>query len=110
MLEHTHRLAATVVGTLTIVLAVWLGRSEPRQWVRKLSYVALVLVVVQGFLGGMRVNYRAAWIGIFHGCTAQAFLALVSVIALVTSRWWLTLGKSAVRRLDKAGLARLGKL
>ena len=30
--------------------------------------------------------------GIFHACLAQAFLALVSFIALGTSRWWFTLG------------------
>ncbi len=109
MLEHTHRLAATVVGTLTIGLTVWIAWKEPRRWVRTLGYAALALVIVQGLLGGLRVRLVADWIGIFHGCVAQAFLALVSVIALVTSRWWLALGAPNLRRPDPAVLAGFGK-
>ena len=109
LLEHTHRLAATVVGTLTIGLAIWLGWTEPRRWLRNLGYVALGLVIVQGILGGLRVRLVADWIGIFHGCVAQAFLALVSLIALALSRWWLTLGAADPRRPDPAALAGLSK-
>ena len=32
--EHTHRLIASAVGFLTIILAVWLWRAESRKWVR----------------------------------------------------------------------------
>ena len=39
--EHTHRLIASTVGFLILVLAVWLWRSEPRLWVRRLGYIAL---------------------------------------------------------------------
>ena len=39
--EHTHRLIASTVGFLILVLAVWLRLAEPRQWVRRLGYVAL---------------------------------------------------------------------
>ena len=31
--EHTHRLIASTVGFLILVLAVWLWRAEPRRWV-----------------------------------------------------------------------------
>ena len=109
LLEHTHRLAATVVGTLTIGLVLFLVLAEARRWVRTLGYAALGLVVVQGVLGGLRVVLVADWIGIFHGCVAQAFLALVSLVALVTSRWWLTLGAPNLRRPDPAALASLSK-
>ena len=109
-LEHTHRLAATVVGTLTIGLVLLLVLAERRRWVRTLGYVAFGLVVLQGVLGGLRVVLVADWIGIFHGCTAQAFLALVSVVALVTSRWWLALGAPDSRRpQDPAILAGFGR-
>src|SRR3954452_25278944 len=35
--EHSHRMVATTVGLLTIVLAVWLWRIEPRRWMRRLG-------------------------------------------------------------------------
>ncbi len=109
LLEHTHRLAATVVGTWTIILTLLLVLMEARRWVRTLGYVALSLVILQGVLGGLRVVLVADWIGIFHGCVAQAFLALVSLIALVTSRWWLTLDAPDLRRPDPVALAALSK-
>ena len=109
LLEHTHRLGATAVGTFIIVLAVWLARAEKRRWVRNLGWSALGLVILQGLLGGLRVVYQADWVGVFHGCVAQAFLALVSVIALVTSRWWLRLGGPNARRPDAAVLTGYAK-
>lgn len=109
LLEHTHRLAASVEGILIIGLATWLALAEGRRWVRNLGWTALGLVVLQGLLGGLRVVYRADWVGVFHGCVAQAFLALVSLIALVTSRWWITLGAANARRPVAAALTGLGK-
>src|SRR5262245_37163900 len=32
--EHSHRLIASTVGCLIVVLAAWLSRSEPRLWFR----------------------------------------------------------------------------
>ena len=32
--EHGHRLIASFVGLLTVILAIWLARREPRRWVR----------------------------------------------------------------------------
>jgi len=54
--EHTHRLVATAVGLMTIVLAVWIWRSRPR--LRLLGVLALVGVVLQGVLGGVTVLLR----------------------------------------------------
>src|SRR6266702_2600439 len=88
LFEHTHRLIASVVGFLTIILAIWLWRSESRTWVRNLGVLALVGVVLQGILGGLRVTMLKDEIGVFHACIAQAFLALLVVIALVTTRFW----------------------
>src|ERR1700749_742983 len=62
--EHTHRLIASTVGFLTIILAIWLWRSEIRRWVRNLGLVALVGVILQGILGGLRVTLMKDEIGI----------------------------------------------
>ena len=107
-LEHSHRLIATGEGMLSIVLALWVWRSEPRRWVRNLGYATLGMVIVQGVLGGLRVVLVADWIGIVHGCVAQAFLALVSLIALVTSRWWRTSGRAGYPASSEAPAAVAG--
>ncbi|MDO8665570.1 MAG: COX15/CtaA family protein, partial [Gemmatimonadales bacterium] len=56
--EHTHRLIAAGVGLLTIALAVWIARREPRRWVRGLAFVAVGAVVIQGVLGGLTVLFK----------------------------------------------------
>jgi cytochrome c oxidase assembly protein subunit 15 len=88
LFEHTHRLIASAVGFLTIILVIWLWRSESRNWVRNLGLIALAGVILQGILGGLRVTMLKDEIGIFHACVAQAFLALLVVIALVTTTFW----------------------
>ena len=86
--EHSHRLVASFVGLLTIVLAAWLWVKDSRRWVRLLGIGALVLVVAQGVLGGLRVTEINQNLGLIHGAVAQLFLILVCGIALVTSSWW----------------------
>jgi cytochrome c oxidase assembly protein subunit 15 len=84
--EHTHRLIASTVGFLTIVLAIWLARREDRPWVRGLGYLALGTVVAQGLLGGLTVLYLLPTpISVAHGCLAQIFFCLTVTIAVVTS-------------------------
>jgi cytochrome c oxidase assembly protein subunit 15 len=94
--EHTHRLIASAVGFLTIILAVWLWRSEDREWVRNLGLIAVAAVILQGVLGGLRVTMLKDEIGIFHACLAQAFLGLLVVIAVVTTNVWQSLANVIV--------------
>src|ERR1035438_3741163 len=96
--EHTHRLIASTVGFMTIILAVWLRLTEDRRWVRNLGYLALVAVILQGVLGGLRVTMLKDEIGIFHACLAQAFLGLLVVIALATTKFWQTISSEDVDR------------
>jgi heme a synthase len=88
LFEHTHRLIASTVGFLTLILAAWLWRDEDRQWVRTLGLLAVAAVILQGILGGLRVTMLKDQIGIFHACLAQAFLALIVFIGLVRTSVW----------------------
>src|ERR1041384_3082727 len=92
LFEHTHRLMGSLVGFLTIILAVWLWLRDDRRWVRRLGVIAVVGVVLQGILGGLRVTMMKDQIGIFHACVAQAFLGLLVFIALVTTKFWSSIG------------------
>src|SRR5256714_648991 len=86
--EHTHRLIASTVGFLTIILAIWIWRVDSRRWMRRLGFAALGAVILQGVLGGLRVTMLKDEIGIFHALLAQAFLGMLIVITLATSRLW----------------------
>ena len=87
--EHGHRLIASTVGFLIVVLAGWLWRSEPRRWVRMLGYAALGAVILQGVLGGITVLwYLPDPISIAHASLAQLVFCLTVTIALVTTRAW----------------------
>jgi len=87
--EHSHRLIASGVGALIVVLAIWLWTSEPRAWVRRLGYVALGAVVTQGILGGITVLwFLPDAVSIAHAGLAQLVFCLTVSIALVTSPGW----------------------
>lgn len=87
--EHGHRMIATTVGVMTIVLAVWLWESEKRRWVRNLGWTALGLVIVQGLLGGLTVLMRLPKpVSMAHACLAELFFSLTVAIAIFTSPRW----------------------
>src|SRR5438105_12561829 len=86
--EHTHRLMGTVVGMLSIVLAIVAWTTEPRRWVRWLAMSVLGAVIFQGILGGLRVVLLKLDLAIVHACFAQAFFCLTALMCIVTSKWW----------------------
>src|SRR5256885_2222253 len=99
--EHTHRLIASTVGFLTVILAIWIWRVDSRRWMRNLGFAALGAVILQGVLGGLRVTLLKDEIGIFHALLAQAFLGMLIVITLATSRSWERLRETKASLLQK---------
>jgi cytochrome c oxidase assembly protein subunit 15 len=88
--EHGHRMAATAVGFLTVVLAIWTARRERRPGVRRLAWGALAAVITQGVLGGLTVIYLLPTpVSVAHACLAQLFFCAVIAIATITSREWI---------------------
>jgi cytochrome c oxidase assembly protein subunit 15 len=88
--EHGHRLIASSVGVLTIVLAAWLWMAESRRWMRWLGVAALGAVIAQGVLGGLTVLFfLPAAISTAHAGLAEIFFCLTIAIALFTSPRWI---------------------
>src|SRR6266851_4524671 len=88
--EHGHRLIATTVGVLTIVLAAWLWRAESRRWMETLGLAALGAVVQQGVLGGLTVLFfLPAAVSTAHAGLAEIFFCMTVAIALFTSPRWI---------------------
>ncbi|MEO6214055.1 MAG: COX15/CtaA family protein [Vicinamibacterales bacterium] len=87
--EHGHRLIASTVGLLTIILALWTWRVDPRPWMRTLGFAALGAVILQGLLGGLTVLLLLpAPVSIGHAGLAQLFFCSTIAIALFTSPGW----------------------
>lgn len=88
--EHGHRLVATTVGFLTIGLAVHLQLREPRSWVRRLGWMALLVVIAQGLLGGLTVKLNLPLaVSAAHATLAQLFFLITVSLAVFTSRAWI---------------------
>src|SRR5262250_2674996 len=87
--EHGHRMVATTVGILTIILMVYALLKEKRGWVRKLSVVALVGVIAQGLLGGLTVKLMLPLaVSTAHATLAQLFFCTTVSLAVITSPSW----------------------
>ena len=87
--EHGHRMIATFVGMLSVILAVWLWRVESRSWLRWLGVAAVGAVIAQGILGGITVLFfLPPPISAAHATLAQLFFCTLLSIALFTSAWW----------------------
>jgi len=88
--EHGHRMVATTVGMLTIVLTIYVLAKEKRQWVRRLGIFALVAVVAQGLLGGLTVKLMLPLaVSTAHATLAQLFFCTTVSLAVFTSRSWI---------------------
>jgi cytochrome c oxidase assembly protein subunit 15 len=108
--EHFHRLIASGVGFLTLILAGVTFWREKRPWVRGLVVAAVLLVILQGVLGGKRVTLSWDQLGIFHAALAQSFFGLLLIIAAVTGRGFLAgkwTGDSIAFSLRRLGIAAL---
>lgn len=102
-IEHGHRLLGALVGMVAIVAVVVALRTETRRWVVGLTIVGLVMVILQGVLGGMRVVLGDRTLAMLHGCTAPVVFSLFTGLAVATSRWWHVARQIVSSREGEAG-------
>lgn len=110
--EHVHRLLGSGIGVICIVLLIMIFKSQShRPRLKKLSVIVLIAVILQGVLGALRVeiekyypdtslSYRVA-----HAISGQLFLCLTVLLAVATSRYWITrseISKKYLRQNDHA--------
>ena len=87
--EHGHRMVASFVGFLTVILSIWTWKKEPRPWVRWLALGALGAVITQGVLGGITVIFLLPTpVSVSHAMLAQTFFCMIVAMALFTSPDW----------------------
>src|SRR5882672_9215983 len=97
--EHSHRLSASVMSTITIILAIWIWCTEARGWLRRLTVFAVVLVLTQAVVGGLRVLFDQLQVNLvdtsagrlfamLHAFLAQAFVCTLLAVAVACSRPW----------------------
>jgi cytochrome c oxidase assembly protein subunit 15 len=87
--EHTHRMIAEFIGTLTIAIAVWTWISDRRRWMKGLALAALGTIIAQGILGGLTVlHFLPPAISSAHAAVGQTFFCIACAIAIFTGRTW----------------------
>jgi cytochrome c oxidase assembly protein subunit 15 len=113
--EHSHRISASVMGAITIILAVAIWRTESRGWLRRLAWFAVGLVVLQGVVGGLRVLCDRMQIemvntslgrlfAMLHACLAQLFVCTLIAIAVACSNGWIRRPRPVSAGLRRAGV------
>lgn len=117
-IEMIHRVVAACVGFAALGLAITLAATEPRRWVRNLGYAALVCVVLQALLGGVRVLWASPelvhynsplriGVAMVHATFGQIIFGLCSIVALATTQSWME-SPAPMVSADTARTRRLG--
>lgn len=99
-LEHSHRELGMFVGIYAICLVVWVFRKDRRRGMRALTVWLLVLIIVQGLMGALRIlqdtNYPFLF-AVIHGILAQIVLCLAAYVSYCLSNAWVS------RSIEDAG-------
>ena len=108
--EHAHRLYGMFIGLTALALVVQTIRSRQPSMIRQLAFIALIIVIGQGVLGGLRVTgiltmsqdrattAPSTGLAIVHGVLGQVAFGLFCVIAVATSQAWRTVTREIALR------------
>jgi cytochrome c oxidase assembly protein subunit 15 len=96
--EHTHRQIGSLVGLLAIATVIVTFACDKRRVARALAATALLAIIAQGVLGGLRVLERSTDLAFLHGSFGQAVFALLGALAVVLSPAWQRAGRHLATR------------
>ncbi|MEM9159769.1 MAG: COX15/CtaA family protein [Verrucomicrobiota bacterium] len=82
--EHGHRLLATGMGILSIVMAILSFGQKAGANLKKMSLWLIALVVIQGIAGGLRVKLDTLNLDIDHNLYAESFAVLHATLGQLT--------------------------
>ena len=108
--EHSHRLLGQIIGILSLTLLCLMWLKESRVWVRTLSRILVLVVILQGLLGGARVvfdrlniqtdnNLIAQIFAVIHACGAMVALGILVVLTLGSSRAWIERESGLIKKV-----------
>jgi heme A synthase len=106
--EMSHRVLGMVVGVMAIALAACARKAAP--WLRRLAWVTLAGVVLQGLLGALRVRFSEAGLSqaasaIVHAVFAQVVFCAVVAVAVAQTPAWAARGAGEARGVGIAATA-----
>lgn len=58
LIEHSHRMLATLVGVFTILIGIFTRKYTEFKKLKKTANILFIMVVLQGLLGGLTVIYK----------------------------------------------------
>jgi cytochrome c oxidase assembly protein subunit 15 len=87
-IEHGHRLLGAIVGLITLALAAVTWLKDDRLWFKQMTAAAILVVILQGALGGARVVLDERLVALLHGVTGPAFFGLAATMAVCSSQKW----------------------
>lgn len=118
--EHSHRLLGMIVGCLSLSLLLFTWLRETRAWMRLLARLLVLVVLLQGLLGGARVrfdalntaadhNLVAQSFAVAHACGAMIVVGILVALTIGSSKRWIE-GQGGLSRTVPLGLKRWGIL
>lgn len=100
--EHFHRLWGLLVGLNVLTLAIQVHLIDGRRWVKRLVVGVLLIVIIQGVLGGTRVTENNLPLAIVHGVFGQITFATIVALAAFASTTWRTRTATIHEQADTA--------
>lgn len=101
-----------LLAAFPVAWLVWSWRCRGWDLVQKLSGLALLMVVTQAILGGLRVTEISNAFAVAHGCFAQCFFCVLILIVMAAGHGWHSAGFASapvpVTKTRIAGIALVG--